>query len=487
MSSTNPVLGMAVYSLMNALELYQKSDQKSEERRRFGAIILMDLSVEYILKAKLYQLDTVDFLANQKDMGFSDVLNDKRISFVGDEKTFLSEVHKIRNYAQHRVSIPDSLGAEQDMKWLCKFFNRFSTDNFDYEVIYDIPFQFKSTWARLTFDVEKTTSGKSFELKLPLNEHYKTVKNWIRVKEQKSKRGMLVPKYKNQILFFLKKFCDFVKKNPDEMIDSATKGFFSPDEALNEFLKNVAVHQPYILVIKSFFRENKVALGNPVAQYKTLHNPKAITTEQIRRMLAIATPETISWILANSYMGLKVGELALLTVEDFHVENWGEQKNIYPVTVREEVSNTFDHITFIGQDAKIYLERYFKEKGFSPQDTPWKHKGTLLSSNFRNYAIKSKVLAVGNPFTIIPKSLTIRLRNILEEYMRQDWICHLFGVKPPYREDSRPMDWQIEEAYEKALPKLKIFDVEEVLHIPTKPKVPDNKIQQPLSSFSEPH
>ena len=53
MSTANSVLGMAVYSLSNALELYQNN----EERHRFGAIILTDLAVEYTLKAKLYQLN----------------------------------------------------------------------------------------------------------------------------------------------------------------------------------------------------------------------------------------------------------------------------------------------------------------------------------------------------------------------------------------------------------------------------------------------
>lgn len=76
MSSTNPLLGMAVYSLVNALELYQSNEPNNAERRRFGAIILMDLSVEYILKAKLYPLDQNEFMKKKRDLGFSDCINE---------------------------------------------------------------------------------------------------------------------------------------------------------------------------------------------------------------------------------------------------------------------------------------------------------------------------------------------------------------------------------------------------------------------------
>ena len=83
------------------LELYQKNLGET----RFGAIILMDLSVEYVLKAKLYQINASEFIANQNNLGFKDVMNDKRIEFLEHEKGFLWKVHEIRNFAQHRVSI----------------------------------------------------------------------------------------------------------------------------------------------------------------------------------------------------------------------------------------------------------------------------------------------------------------------------------------------------------------------------------------------
>lgn len=58
---TNPLVRTATFSLMNALEFFQKG----EERHRQGALILMDQAVEYVLKAKLYQVDHVKFMEAQ--------------------------------------------------------------------------------------------------------------------------------------------------------------------------------------------------------------------------------------------------------------------------------------------------------------------------------------------------------------------------------------------------------------------------------------
>lgn len=54
----NPLLKTAIYSLMNALEFFQRG----EERHRQGSLIFMDQAVEYVLKAKLYQVNPIKFL-----------------------------------------------------------------------------------------------------------------------------------------------------------------------------------------------------------------------------------------------------------------------------------------------------------------------------------------------------------------------------------------------------------------------------------------
>jgi hypothetical protein len=77
---------MSVYSLINNIELYQKDDQKEQERRRFGAIILMDNSVEHILKAKIYQFDPKEFMDNQNELNFWSGIQDKELVFLKMKK-----------------------------------------------------------------------------------------------------------------------------------------------------------------------------------------------------------------------------------------------------------------------------------------------------------------------------------------------------------------------------------------------------------------
>jgi len=55
-------------------------------------------------------------------------------------------------------------------------------------------------------------------------------------------------------------------------------------------------------------------------------------------------------------MGLPMRQLVKLIVKDFNVQNWKENKSLYPVTIREEVSDTFEYTTYIGSDAKRVLD-----------------------------------------------------------------------------------------------------------------------------------
>ena len=119
----NPLVRTAVFSLMNALEFFQKA----EERHRQGAMILMDQAAEYILKAKLYQIDHVKFMANQLErLEFEQAMQEveKNTKIPDEEKFHLRKVHSARNYAQHRAVIPDSSWTREYMGWIYNFTRR---------------------------------------------------------------------------------------------------------------------------------------------------------------------------------------------------------------------------------------------------------------------------------------------------------------------------------------------------------------------------
>jgi hypothetical protein len=136
--SFNPILTMSVYSLLNAFEFFQKG----EERHRQATVILMDLAVEYLLKAKLYKDDPIRFLESQMEQldlfaALREVKKGCEISRENELK--LSLIHNARNYAQHRARIPDSPTTKQHMAWAYAFIHEFVKDNFGIDIEAQIP------------------------------------------------------------------------------------------------------------------------------------------------------------------------------------------------------------------------------------------------------------------------------------------------------------------------------------------------------------
>ncbi len=455
MSYTNPLLGMSIYSLINALELYQKDDPKEQERRRFGAIILMDNSVEYILKAKIYQFDPKEFMDKQNELNFWSGIQDKRISFFEDEKRYLGKVHEARNFSQHQGIITDSLTSQQYMQWLCKFMDRFAKDNFQgLTMVYELPLQLRVTWVKLT--KEKTfTPNYEAELNEPLQESYKAIKNWIKNVEVEH-GGEISEDYRQQLLTHMRRYCRFLGMNPDELVEYANNGYVSPDEDLKRFEKSVSFPYSYHTIMKNFYDFHKIEITLPCPKYKPHSTVKEISTEQLRKMIEKAPLRTKSWLLANSYMGLKLAKLSLLTVDDFHMGEWDETKDFYQVQIRQEVNNNYGYTTFIGSDAKDLLEEYFKKNNFSGQDHPWSYK---RRSNF-NLEFQHCCQKVGfyEKGKTVPKSLRKRLKRKLKESgMLHEWIGYLFGLKVDGSNPSKPLDYELSLAYEKVYPNLRVY------------------------------
>jgi len=130
----NPLFKTAIYSLMNALEFFQKG----EERHRQGSLIFMDQAVEYILKAKLYQINPIKFLESQlEQLDYRLAMQEVErcgVRIYEGEKVQLRKVHGARNYAQHRAVIPDSIWTREYIDWVYKFMKRFCLENFGIDI-----------------------------------------------------------------------------------------------------------------------------------------------------------------------------------------------------------------------------------------------------------------------------------------------------------------------------------------------------------------
>jgi predicted transcriptional regulator len=133
----NPLLTMAMYSLWNALESFHAGD----ERRRQAAIILMDLAVEYALKAKICHNDPVKFVFDLEHLNFSSTLKELKRggSLSKEDEAKIVKVHNTRNRAQHRGAIPDLPSTRQLATWTRDFLRSFVSKNFNTNLSDQIP------------------------------------------------------------------------------------------------------------------------------------------------------------------------------------------------------------------------------------------------------------------------------------------------------------------------------------------------------------
>lgn len=134
----NPILTMSVYSLLNAFEFFKKT----EDRHRQATVILMDLAIEYVLKARLYKADPVKFLEGKLDQldlfaALREVKKNSKIS--REDELKLNLIHRTRNYALHKARIPDSPTTKQHMAWTYTFIHEFALENLAVDIDSQIP------------------------------------------------------------------------------------------------------------------------------------------------------------------------------------------------------------------------------------------------------------------------------------------------------------------------------------------------------------
>lgn len=116
-------------------------------------------------------------------------------------KTYLSRFHKARNASQHRGAIADSLSFEEYMRWLCQFFDRYASDNFEMKVIETLPLILKRSW--LKFTLTQIRKAKDYKLESPIDEKYVTVKGWLNYRSLNANRGYLTNDYKLALIHLL--------------------------------------------------------------------------------------------------------------------------------------------------------------------------------------------------------------------------------------------------------------------------------------------
>ena len=131
-SKTNPLLENAMHSLANALEFFQKT----EERHRQATLVEMDQAVEYALKALLFQVDSSKFMG--KD--WAHLTYDKALKKVEElevaipNNSLLRKAHSARNKAQHRGVIASASWTRVHLQNVFDFLKQFCAENFQLNI-----------------------------------------------------------------------------------------------------------------------------------------------------------------------------------------------------------------------------------------------------------------------------------------------------------------------------------------------------------------
>ncbi|MGD0070897.1 MAG: hypothetical protein ABSB71_04990 [Candidatus Bathyarchaeia archaeon] len=328
-------------------------------------------------------------------------------------------------------------------------------------------------------------SIEKVDLKEPLDKNYKSIGKWFKEVGKKGLGGKNIDEQKQSLTYVISQYSQFVKMNPDEIIQDAENekmrsggAVKSHEDMLEKFLCSLksqsSAHLYWSYIKGGFYGHNGIRLDIDRPKYKPKHSYDQLTTEQLRKISDVATLRSRSWILVDSYIGLDVGQLRLLKVEDFHIEKWTETRKIYPVTIRKEVSGTFEYTTFIGLDAKTALEEYFKTIPHSQQDLVWNMIRQTFQSEFdreRDRAglgakIESNRMEQVNGMpknfaTITTKAIGKRLKDTLEESIPlPNWniVDYLLGRIREGVKMSTPLPEEIENAYSQILPKLIVYE-----------------------------
>jgi len=285
---------------------------------------------------------------------------------------------------------------------------------------------------------------------------YESVKRWMTRLEKKSK-SMDFSRSQTQraALFWLKKYCIFLKTNPDQLIAERARQVQEKNPTIKRqhedyvesfvvSLKNegyapnsVAVAQG---LISSFYKASHVGLEeiDPVRVYN-IRSFKVPQVKDLKKMCALAERDRDTalkaWILCQSESGLAIEDLLSLSwnqlSSEFGTIKRQMEKGIVPIHIevrRQKTSERTD--SFFGPNAISALKEYVADNGGSLNGKIFRMSIRSIQAKVKNIAIRSKVATVAFPIT------PHKLRDFFNTYMKlagvneaivERWMGHSIG------------------------------------------------------------
>jgi hypothetical protein len=309
-------------------------------------------------------------------------------------------------------------------------------------------------------------------------ETFASVQRWFRQLRKKSGDNIIPYDTRRCALDALSAFTTFTKMNPDQLIEDAKnqlKQYGSVDkhnDMLDQYWDEASVKTTAIRnfnMIRSFYKRNGILLTTTSPKTDPVRtNDIILSSDMIRKICDNAPIQHASWMLANSYMGLRIGAIPLLIKDDFLMQNWNEDRALYPVRIGKKISGTFEYVTFIGHDAKTKLQAHFR---VCKDNNPWNYDKNYLIRMFKIFAYKAGVVDAPNGADVhgVPKGMCPlrthafrkRVQTVLEgAHVPLNWVDYMLGHVPRGAQAaaySRPQPEELYPEYLKALPLMEIY------------------------------
>ena len=204
-----------------------------------------------------------------------------------------------------------------------------------------------------------------------------SVQRWYRQLRKNTGNNEIPVDTHRAALGALTAFTAFTNMTPDQLIEDVKNelkqsgSIDKHNDLLDQYWDKATVKTTAarnFRMIRSFYKHNGIMLTTTSPKIDAIRtNEMIIASNMIRKICDVAPLQHSSWMLANSYMGLRIGAIAMLVKDDFQMQNWAEDRALYPVHIGKAISGTFEYITFIGHDAKERLQTYFSTvKGNQP-------------------------------------------------------------------------------------------------------------------------
>lgn len=287
-------------------------------------------------------------------------------------------------------------------------------------------------------------------------EVYEAVKRWMTRLEKKSRRAdFSKTQTKRAALFWLKKYCNYLKTNPDELIHRRAVQVQDKDPTIKrqheDFVESFVVnlkndgYAPNSIataqgLVSSFYKASHVGMEelDPVRAFN-VRTFKVPQVKDLKKMCALADRDhdvaLKAWCLCQANCGLAIDDLLSLKwnqlSSEFGTIRHQLEKGIMPIHIEIRRGKTGERTdSFFGPNAVEALKEYLAMNGGSMTGTLFNMSVRSIQAKVKSLAIRAKVATVAFPIT------PHKLRDFFNTYMKlagvneaivERWMGHSIG------------------------------------------------------------